>query len=326
MHAARWALVGLLLEAGCDKGTTALRGEAGAADASSVADSTSDGSRQADAGASGDASGVQDQGNAADSAPPDAALRLDGGDLDPQDPDAGCSCHAVSACCDGCRTLVGQRCDDGLGCTEADSCDANGSCVGQPTCEAQNPAPECRETVCAEGSGCSFPAWHEGFACTPPPGQLNGRCSAGVCIGEPCPCSPAGPCCDGCRPTNDGGDCDDGDARTFDDRCRQGRCSGRPCECAEGECCDGCRLRHGDPCGPSDSHAECGDAGQCHSRVIRAGFSCRRLCSGISQECNSDEWQCERWSDIPCEPGWVCSIEVVNDQEINRCVEPVDCR
>jgi MYXO-CTERM domain-containing protein len=61
-----------------------------------------------------------------------------------------------------------------------------------------------------------------------------------------CTCSETNACCDGCRPFENGGACDDGNSCTSGDTCLDGTCSGTPV--ADGSACD-----DGDACTQTDT-------------------------------------------------------------------------
>lgn len=176
---------------------------------------------------------------------------------------AACTCGpGVSLCCNGCLPRnVGTRCDDGRFCTDGERCDARGLCT---------PAADRDCGFVVSSAACGRAACDEGAD----------RCALIV--------------------ENEGGPCDDGDTRTYDDTCRAGVCVGKACECGPGEssCCDGCRPRNVfAPCGGADycrvgarctSLGVCGDSEPRDCSFAAGGNDCRGVrCSEFQDRCDS---------------------------------------
>ena len=151
-----------------------------------------------------------------------------------------------------CETVfapAGTECDDGNKLTIDDACDGNGACVGTDPCDGVTCTlgPCHTDILCALGECIATPKEDFVDCDDGNPQTVNDTCIAGSCVGvdlcEGVVCtSPSSPCesetgtCDvrgQCRyPLRPAGaTCDDGDARTQDDRCTvDGVCEGvDPC-------------------------------------------------------------------------------------------------
>eukprot|EP01059_Diplonema_ambulator_P030329 TRINITY_DN5151_c0_g1_i9.p1 TRINITY_DN5151_c0_g1~~TRINITY_DN5151_c0_g1_i9.p1 ORF type:complete len:6713 (+),score=1239.17 TRINITY_DN5151_c0_g1_i9:1796-20140(+) len=159
------------------------------------------------------------------------------------------SCHLAGVCdpntglCSDPLKPDGSQCDDGNPLTQGDAC-AGGQCWGQGVCAGapcSSTGPQCKVATCT-GSQCVQVPKTDGTKCND--GDIftsNDACLGGVCKGislcanTVCPetqCQNTGTCDPGtgkCNyvPKQDGTQCDDGDATTFNDICTSGRCMGQ---------------------------------------------------------------------------------------------------
>lgn len=162
-----------------------------------------------------------------------------------------CECDQAGPCCDGCWAINrGEACDDGLHCTMGTTCQPDGECAGAT-------ASPCDELLAAP------------------------ECQQATCD-EVAGCS--------IQNIHEGFACDDGNARTVEDRCVRGQCVGTPCECDEGACCDGCWfLDAGTVCETGDERDWCSAFETCGASRVRQQK--QRLCTGQSAGCDAPaEW------------------------------------
>ena len=208
---------------------------------------------------------------------------------------------------------VSAPCDDGDACTVGDACISMG-CSGQPlTCVALDachgagscePATGlCTQPQLADGTSCD-----DGDACT-----KEDSCKDGVCEGEDCPCRTPDDCAGmigvaACQrvacvdyecvletdPSQEFGQCEDGNPCTIGDACASGECVGTAVNCAN----------LNSPC----ATGVC-DGGVCVADLATPGASCdpKRAC--IVEATCSDDGQCIGAWDVDqcgCQPSTAC--------------------
>ena len=174
-----------------------------------------------------------------------------------------CVCQPDGDCA-GTPLPTTQGCDDGNPCTTGDHCNGAGSCVGggyaptttqctyylnpcatNPHCDGaggcvaggtKNVGDPCTywgSGLCGTGTCqnyqsfglfCVIPCWDEDAChqCDP----NTGDCTLNVCSFMPCSTGQCDSETGGCIPGNEGGDCDDYDVCTSNDRCHDGECAG----------------------------------------------------------------------------------------------------
>ena len=211
--------------------------------------------------------------------------------------------QCTSNACDssaGCVStdLQGVGCDDGNKCTENDLCDG-GECDGEligPDCDdgLVCTLDECDPAIGCEHIKLSNTPCDDGDACTAVDTCVVGACQSGGAV----VCSTAGDTdcltnlCKsdvGCEltPTNNGGNCSDGDLCTTNDVCDQGTCKGPvPLNCEDGQICtlDSCDPAVG--CAYENAVAGCIDGNPCTQ-----GDQCENgVCvSGTNKDCSDGE-------------------------------------
>ena len=235
-------------------------------------------------------------------------------------------CNTQTGLCSALMLEDDTACSDGNANTQNDRC-AKGVCVGTLLCNGVTPCNStnpCQRPTCS-GDRCVLANYPDGTLCTDHVAQTkNDKCVAGICVGEAfcdivctavSQCHTAGECnpvsglCD--TPLKqDNTPCDDGDAKTLNDKCVAGRCLGTS-KCSNVICgvSDQCHLKGvcdeetglcSDPLMPDNT--PCNDANvQTTNDVCLAGACVGSISCG-NTFCYSDE-QC---SNPQC-TGGVCS-------------------
>ena len=164
------------------------------------------------------------------------------------------------------QDAAGGKPDAGPADTGAEPWTPPETCTDKAECDDGNPCTKdaCTQNTCsygfAVGADCD-----DGDACT----ELDACLQGGVCEGVAKGCADGNPCTkDACDPSTgdcgflpgpDGGECDDGNDCTDDDRCQGGKCKGDGLDCDDDNQCttDGCdafgeclwtKLENGTPC------------------------------------------------------------------------------
>jgi DNA-binding beta-propeller fold protein YncE len=199
--------------------------------------------------------------------------------------------------------VVGHACSDGDPCTVGDACDDKATCAGVPDkCDDGNP---CTKDSCDANAGCTATpddaaACDDGNGCTTGDACKGGTCAAGqpkTCGGgsvcATAACNPASGSCT-VAPKPNGTVCDDGDAKTSDDKCAAGSCKGTVAP-------TGC-----------NSDAECADANACTDDACDSETGCTQLPNTATCDSDQDACTADTCKDKACTAG---AAKVCDDKD-----------
>ncbi|MBI5505584.1 MAG: hypothetical protein HY899_12350 [Deltaproteobacteria bacterium] len=227
-------------------------------------------------------------------------------------------CSAQTGCSHVANAVA---CDDGQFCTQGDHC-LNQNCVGGGALDCSD-AVACTVDGCSEASDqcthqpsnalCANGTFCDGAEiCDALTGcgagaavdcsNLDGTCVTGVC-------DEAGDVCS-TQAANEGGDCDDGNFCTVNDRCQSGVCSGDPRDCADAVSCtvDGCNETS-DQCTHQASDALCSNGTFCDgAEICNVDTGCG---GGDPVDCSNLDGTCG--VGVCNEQGDTCSVQAVNE-------------
>ncbi|MDH5672365.1 MAG: hypothetical protein OEZ06_09460 [Myxococcales bacterium] len=280
-------------------------------------------------------------------------------------------CCAIACDSPGvCHEASGATCEDGSTCSYADSADGSdcesadlcasaseayggfecvgGACVGKDAsaCDDDNP---CTVDSCEASAGCV----HDGTGQSAPCDDGNACTSddvcqgdaAGTCYGtlEQCldsyddcnigVCDPSDGTCSQ-EPTNEGGECDDGNLCMGGETCQSGECTGADIinDCDDGNVCT--TEIECDPvagCVRSDNTLECDDGNPCTEGDVCKASECKPgtpvVCEGSECQdsaCDPDSGECvvtNAPDNQSCDDGLACTS---GDRCVDGSCEPTD--